>query len=170
MAKKRYTLVLNFGYVENSCLAYMPWTSTDGYKDAKDAVLDLAAFLKEQYFINNKVKLKKCCEATKNKDATAKFCSKCGVGIADAEFDSEHFCDWLQQLDTDIDTFHGLIAWDTKHRWKTDGLEGSPNQRFVYQAEWVLAAALGHTRFADRTFETICKERTTQKKTSFSYY
>lgn len=170
MAKKRYTLVLNFGYVESQRLAYMPWTSKQTFTDAKEALVDLATYLKEQYLVENAVKLKKCCEATKAKDPKAEYCSKCGYKIAELEFDGEEFAEWCRNLDTDIDTFHGYIAWDPEARWQSESLEGAPNQRFVYNAEWVLAAALGHPIRGDITFEKICKERTKKRADSFSYY
>jgi hypothetical protein len=167
---KRYTLVLNFGYVESARLAYMPWTSKKTFKDAKEALLDLAAFLKEQYLVENEKPPLKCCAKTKANDTAAEYCSKCGRKMEDNQFDGELFSDWLCQLDTDIDTFHGLIEWNQEHRWQTGELEGAPNQRFVYQADWVLAAAVGHPKREDVTFETICKTRTKSRKDSFSYY
>jgi hypothetical protein len=167
---KRYTLVLNFGYVESARLAFMPWASKKAYKDAKEALIDLATFLKEQYLTEHEKLPKKCCTATRTKDATAEYCSKCGHVLATLEFDSEHFQDWLRQLDTDTDTFGGYIEWNPENRWQAGDLEGAPNQRFVYQADWVLAAAIGHPKNADRTFEMICKDRTKSKKDSFSYY
>lgn len=170
MPAKRYTFVLNFGYVESSRLGYMPWTSANSFKDAKAALLDLAAFLKEQYLLNTHAEPKKCCIATKNKDATAEYCTKCGCRAFDQEFDPENFIDWLRDLDTDTDTFSGYIEWEPHPKWQAGLLEGAPNQRFVYHAEWVIAAALGHHQHKDHTFETICKERTKSKKDSFSYY
>jgi hypothetical protein len=167
---KRYTLVLNFGYVESQRLAYMPWTSKQMFKDAKAALLDLAAFLKDRYLVENKKVLKKCCDATRTKDPAAKFCTKCGQNLQDEPFDGEYFSDWLKELDTNIDQFHGLIEWDDSHRWQSIGLEGTPNQRFVYQAEWVLAAAVGHSKDSRVTFETICQNRTKKRSESFSYY
>ena len=169
-ALKQYTLVLNFGYVESSRLAYMPWSSKQKFKDAKEALLDLANWLKERYLDENKTEPKKCCLKTKEKDAEAEFCTKCGRSVAEEEFDGEHFCEWLVQLDTDIDSFHGLISWDPSARWQSEGLEGSPNQRFVYHAEWVIAAAVGHVHHQDITFEKICKNRTKSRKDSFTYF
>jgi NADH pyrophosphatase NudC (nudix superfamily) len=122
MAKKRYTLVLNFGYVESQRLAYMPWTSKQTFKDAKEALVDLANFLKERYLEENKTDLKKCCLKTREKDATAEFCSKCGHALAEEEFDGERFSEWLRDLDTDIDTFHGYISWDPDARWQAEGM------------------------------------------------
>lgn len=169
-ALKRYTLVLNFGYVESQRLAYMPWISKTTFKDAKDALLDLATFLKEKYLTEHDTKPKKCCLATIAKDASAKYCSKCRRELAEPEFDGERFSDWLRDLDTDIDTFNGYGDWDREDRWQADQLEGALNQRFVYQAEWVLAAAVGHPQRQEITFETICKTRTKSREDSFSYY
>lgn len=168
---KRYTLVLNFGYVESQSLSYMPWTSRRTYKDAKNALIDLATFFKEQYLIENEEEPKKCCKATKTKDGSAEFCTKCGHRLADKKFDGENFVDWLRQMSgSDNDSINQFVQWDEGHRWQFGDLEGSPNQRFVYQAEWVLPAALGHFQRDTITFETICKDRTKSKKTSFTYY
>lgn len=170
MPGKRYTFVLNFGYVESARLAYMPWTSKRMYKDAKEALLDLASFLKEQYLVENDKETNKCCLKTKEKNDKSLYCSKCGAAIGEKYFDVEHFTYWLCQLDTDTDTFHGFIEWDLEHRWQSEDLENASNQRFVYQAEWVLAAAVGHPHREEITFEAICKNRTKSKKSSFSYY
>jgi hypothetical protein len=168
-ALKRYTLVLNFGYVEHQRLSYMPWSSKQKFKDAKEALLDLANFLKERYLEENKTEPKKCCLKTREKDAEAVYCTKCRRELDDPEFDGEEFSEWLCGLDTDIDTFHGYISWDPDARWQSEGLEGMPNQRFVYNAEWVLAAAVGHPRNEAITWEDICHSRTEGRKDSFEY-
>lgn len=168
--KKRYTLVLNFGYVESQSLSFMPWTSNKTFKDAKEALVDLAMFFKEQYLKEDEPR-KKCCEATKAKDASAEFCSKCGYRLDDAEFDGEGFSSWLSQMSgCDNDSMGSYVEWDPAHPWQYGSLEGAPNQRFVYQAEWVLAAALGHPKDEKHTFEKICKERTKSRRDSFTYY
>lgn len=150
----------------------MPWVSSDSHKDAKEALLDLASFLKEQYLIGlgTDDEPKKCCLATKAKEPEAAFCLKCAASLEDPEFDEEHFTDWLCGLDTDSDTFHGYIQWDPNAKWQTGQLEGMPNQRFVYQAERVIAAALGYPHHKDYTFATICKNRTKNKADSFTYF
>lgn len=169
---KQYTFVLNFGYVESSSLSYFPFSSTGKYRDAKEALVDLAKFLKEQYCLQHEAKPKKCCITSKEKDSVAEFCSKCGKSLAKEEFDDEQFTEWLSDMNhCNIDSFHGdFIDYDTSHRWQSNGLEGAPNQRFVYQAEWVITAALGYPHRDDQTFEDICKERTKAKRESFSYY
>lgn len=169
---KSYTFVLNFGYVEHSSLSYIPFTSLGKYKTAKEALVDLALFLKEMYLIKNSSEPKKCCTESKVKDSSAEFCSKCGSSLQEEEFDPEHFEEWLVSMSTcDIDSFHGdFIDYDTSYRWQSDGLEGAPNQRFVYQAEWVLSAALGYPHDDRYSFEKICQERTKEKRESFSYY
>jgi hypothetical protein len=168
--KKRYTMVLNFGYAESGHMGYVPWTSFVTFKDAKEALVDLAQFLKEQYLLNNEVKPKACCIKTKEKIPDAERCAKCGYLVNEPEFDGEEFEDWLRQLNTDTDTFAGLVEYDREARWQSNGLEGAPNPRFVYQAEWVLSAALGHPHHEDVTFEKICKNRTKSKSDSFTYY
>lgn len=169
---KQYTFVLNFGYVESSSLSYFPFTSTGKYKDAKEALVALATWLREEYLKPMQVKLKKCCEATKSKDPEADFCSKCRQSLHDHEFDSESFEEWLREMaGCDIDSFHSnYIDYDEDDPWQTGLLEGAPNPRFVYNAEWVITAALGHPHRSDRTFEDICKDRTKKKIESFSYY
>lgn len=169
---KQYTFVLNFGYVESSCLYYFPFTSEQKYKDAKEALVDLAKFLKEMYEINHKVELKDCCKKNQAKDPEAEFCSKCRRPLKEDDFNPEHFGDWLREMSScDIDSFHGdYIEYDDTQRWQNNGLEGAPNQRFVYQAEWVLTAALGYPHREDNTWDDICKARTKDKCVSFSYY
>lgn len=171
MPGKRYTFVLNFGYVESASTSYMPWVSKNTYKDAKEALVDLATYLKEQYENQHGAKaVKKCCAATKAKDADAIYCTKCGKAVAVPEINQEHLIEWFRQLDClDVDSFHGIIEYDGDARWNSEGLEGTPNQRFVYQAEWVLAAALGYNHRDDTTFEDICKARTKSKVDSFCY-
>lgn len=169
---KQYTFVLNFGYVESASMVYMPFTSLNKYKDAKDALLDLANFLKEQYLLKYQSKPKKCCLASKDKDPTAEYCSKCGHSLEEEEFDAEHFQEWLKEFDcSNVDSFaSNYIDYDESFRWQSNGLEGAPNQRFVYNAEWVLAAALGHPHRDTQTWEKICQDRTKAKRESFSYY
>lgn len=169
---KQYTFVLNFGYVESASMVYMPFSSTGKYKDAKDALVDLAKFLKEQYLSKYETKPKKCCIVSKEKDSTSEFCSKCGRSLQEEEFDEKHFQEWLTRMDcSNVDSFHGeFIDYDEDYRWQSNGLEGAPNQRFVYNAEWVLAAALGYPHRSEQTWEKICQDRTKAKKESFSYW
>jgi len=173
---KKYTFVLNFGYVESSKLAFIPFTSTNKYKDAKIALVDLAKFLQEKYLLAQKDSESSeppmCCSVSKDVNADAKFCSTCGGSLNFIiEFDDEHFQEWLYELSSaDINTFHSFfIPYNEEDRWISNGFEGAANQRFVYQAEWVLSAALGFPH-GETTFEDLCKERTKTKQDSFSYY
>lgn len=168
---KQYTFVLNFGYVESTMLSYFPFSSTNKYRDAKEALIDLSMFLKEQYLLSHTDSPKECCSSSKEKDSTAQFCSKCGKTLAEEDFDDEDFIHWLRQMSTcDVDSYHGdFIDYDEDHRWQSNGLEGALNQRFVYQAEWVIAAALGYPHRYDNTFGDICNDRTKAKSESFSY-
>lgn len=167
---KSYTFVLNFGYVESAGLCYMPWSSELKFKSAKEALVDLAEFLKKQYLDSHKVEPKKCCKLSKGKDSEAEFCSKCGNSLQEDDFDSEDFEEWLRSMDGHtIDGFGDFIEFG-EDRWEPGSFEGSKNQRFVYNAEWVLSAALGYPHREDHTFEDICKERTKEKRESFSYY
>jgi hypothetical protein len=170
--KKAYTFVLNFGYVESSRLSFLPWTSKEKYATARDALVDLAMFLKEKFLERHAVKPKKCCLDSKAKDSGAEFCRKCGRSLVDEDFDAERYMEFVSGIgDCDIDTFHGeYIDWNASERWQTEGLEGAVNQRFVYQAEKVLAAAINQTPDDRRTFETICKDRTKYKMDSFHFW
>ncbi len=173
MAQKRYTFVLNFGYVESASLSYMPWVSRNKYKDAKEALVDLASFFKEQYIKAHEDNPKACCTRSKEKDPAAAFCSKCARPLAaEDDFDGEEFSSWLySMLGSTCDGFGEYVEWDPSHRWQTDGgLEGAPNPRFVYQAEWVLAAAAGVPYKDDLSFDAICKARTKSRRESFSCY
>lgn len=169
---KQYTFVLNFGYVESSMLSYFPFVSSGKYRDAKAALVDLSLFLKEQYLEIHKVDPKVCCNRSKAKDVEAKYCSSCRASLTEEPFDDENFIDWLRQMSTcDVDTFDGeFTEYNEENRWQPNGLEGGLNLRFVYQAEWVIAAALGYPHHEDQTFEDICKDRTKAKRDSFSYY
>ena len=169
--KKQYTFVLNFGYVESSGLSFLPFTSTNKYNDAKEALVDLAVFLKKQYLLQNETKPKKCCTTSKEKDSTAEFCAKCGFSLKEEVFDDELFAEWLNNMSCcNVDSFHGeFIEYSQDHRWQSNGLEGAVNQRFVYQADWVIPTALGYPHSSE-SFEDICKQRTKEKRESFSYY
>lgn len=168
--KKQYTLVLNFGFAESQHTGFVPWTSKQKFADAKEALLDLANFLKEQY-VGSKEPMKSCCQATVAKTPDASFCSKCGHKLEVDEFDGEAFTEWLVGLNTDTDTLSAdYVEWDPDHRWQTGSLEGAPNQRFVYNAEHVLAAAVGHNYFDHLDFAEICKRRTKAKVESFNYW
>lgn len=169
--KKRYTMVLNFGYAENGHVGYVPFVSRQTFKDAKEALVHLANYLKDAWEVEHKVEPKKCCIATKEKDPDAEYCTKCRMSVGKQEFDEEDFIDnFLMQLNTDYDTLAGLIDWDREAPWECGHLEGAPNPRFVYNAELVIAAVLGYPKHEDRTWETICKNRTKSRKDSFSYW
>src|SRR5271170_4910969 len=116
---KQYTFVLNFGYVESSSLSYFPFSSLNKYRSAKEALVDLSLFLKEQYLSRHTIEPKKCCLASKEKDSGAEFCAKCGKSLLKEAFNDEWFIDWLQDMSNcDVDRFHGdFIDYDTSHRW-----------------------------------------------------
>lgn len=168
---KAYTFVLNFGYVESASISFVPFTSSLKYRDAKTALVDLAMFLKDQ-FLGEPEELKACCVGTKMKDDDAKFCSKCRTSLEEEEFESDRFIQWLSEMSLcNVDSLSGeFIPYNPSDRWQAGDLEGASNQRFVYQAEWVLAAAVGYAHREGRTFEVLCKERTKSKRESFSYY
>jgi hypothetical protein len=168
---KRYTMVLNFGYVESASLSYLPFTSNKSYPNAKDALVDLATFLKEQYLLGHSTKPKACCIASKAKDIVAEFCAKCGKSLKEKGFDVEAFQTWLSDISgCTADSLGEFIEYDDEHHWQSNGLEVAPNPRIVYQAAWVIAAALGHYHRPGITFDTICNNRTKSKQNSFSYF
>ena len=174
--KKTYTFVLNFGYAESGGLAFLPWTSQVTFATAKEARVDLAAFLKEEYLLKHASELRKCCQASKEKDSQAVYCAKCGQSLTEEEFDPEGYMEWVAEIaGCDNDTFHGdYIDWDESKRWQSNGLEGAltkgANTRFVYVAEKVLAAAIGHSPDDRVTIDSIFKDRTKSGGSSFSFW
>lgn len=171
--KKPYTFVLNFGYAESGGMSFTPFTSKVSFATAKEALIDLATFFKEQYLLHHAVKLKKCCEANKAKDPAVEFCAKCGRSVVDEEFDAEGYMEYVQSVDgTNCDSFHGdIMDYDQSFRWQCEGLESGKNLRFVYQAESVLATCIGHSPYPDKvTLQRIFKDRTQRKSTSFSFW
>lgn len=171
---KQYTFVLNFGYVESSGVSYTPFTSRDQFPNAKKALISLAEFLKERFMANRNddIEPKQCCLKTRSKDEDAIYCSTCKRSLKDFEFDGEEFTQWLSDMDgVDLDIFHSsFIDYDEEAAWQSQDLENAPNPRFVYQAEWVIAAAVGYNHREGHDFKTICTNRTKEKKISFSYF
>ena len=173
MAKKAYTFVLNFGYAESARMSFMPWTSSEKYATARDALVDLGTYLKEKYEERHEVKPCSCCTASLSKDEEAIYCGKCGRSLkVDDEFDVEGFMEFVSEMNgCDVDTFHGeYIDYSEDARWQPGFLEGTSNQRFVYQAEKVLAAAIGHTPDEQSTLEVICATRTKSKDEIFTFW
>ena len=176
MGKKTYTFVLNFGYAESGRLSFLPWTSQVTFSNAKEALIDLATFLKEEFLLKHRSEPHKCCTASKEKDPQADFCAKCGRSLAEEEFDPEGYMEWVTEIaNCDVDSFHGdYIDWDESKRWQSNGLEGAltkgANTRFVYVAEKVLAAAIGHSPDDRVTIDSIFKDRTKSGGSSFSFW
>ncbi len=170
--KKAYTFVLNFGYAESGGMSFTPFTSQRSYATAKEALVDLAEFLKEQYLQRNAPKPKKCCIENKEKDSTAEHCKKCGRPLADEEFDEEGYMEYVSSVDGMIfDSFCGeFMDYDESLRWQCEGLEGGKNLRFVYTAEKVLAAAIGHSPDDRVSIDSIFKDRTKGQGNSFSFW
>lgn len=172
--KKRYTFVLNCGYAESQKLASVPFTSRGTYANAKEALLDLAHFFKEHFRSNEPPK--KCCAASKEKAANDPYCSKCGTYLAEEAFDPEAFMAFIQGIsDSDLDSFHGdFIEYDESLRWQSEGMDVIEKKgmqtRFVYQAEKVMAAAIGHSPDDRVNIDTIFKRRTESKEKSFSFW
>ncbi len=163
---KQYTFVLNFGYAEDAALSFFPFTSYTKHSSSKKALIDLATFLKDAFSARNRGSTEPCCVALKKKHPIAKFCYECGRLIDKEEFDGEAFIDWLRDLNNcgSIDELHSsFIDYDETSPWQSDGLENQPNPIFVYEAEWVLAAAVGWPD--NKAFEKI-----KNTKNSFSFY
>lgn len=166
---KRYTFVLNFGYVEEAAVGYLPFTSRDSFANAKKALVNLAEYLRDEFMKTITVEPKACCVNTREKDNEALYCSKCRMSLTNLDFDSEEFMQWLRDLNGCTND-SWPIDWDAEAPWEVGHLEDAPNPRFVYQAEWVLSAAVGHPYHDEIEFKDICAKRTKEKKESFSYY
>lgn len=170
---KTYTFLLNFGYVESTRLAYVPFTSTVELANAKLALVDLANFLKEHFLEKHGPKLKKCCLANKEKDPHAQFCSKCSRSLVNEDFDVEGYMDFIKEIgECDIDTYHGnYVEYSDDLRWDpTGGLGPEKDTRLVYNAEKVLAAAIGHSPDNRVNIEKIFEQRTKSGSDSFSFW
>lgn len=98
------TIILNFGYVEDSCPFNWVFTCEEGFLSRYEAVQSLAMDLFEAYrdsneFQNRKesITLKKCCLKFKE-DAENKWCAKCGTCLnPDTDGLYEEFEEWLRK-------------------------------------------------------------------------
>jgi len=176
--KKTYTLALNCGYAENASLSFTPFTSHLKYASAKDALLDLANFFKEQYDVKFAAQIKTCCKINlSKKDSDAQYCSKCGTFLYEEDTfdDTLAFVEFVNEIcQADCNAFHGdYIDYDEQHRWQPEGFEeavANGSVRFVYTAEKVMAAAIGQTPDHRVTIDQIFKERTGKGSKSFSFW
>lgn len=168
---KTYTFLLNFGYAESGRLAYVPFTSTQKFANAKIALVDLANFFKEHYLELHKPKLKKCCLDNKAKDSTAQFCSKCSKSLVDQDFDDEGYMEFVMDIGgCDTDSYGEYVDFSADVRWEAGMLGLNKDTRVVYQAEKVLAAAIGHSPDDRVTIERIFEQRTKSKSEDFSFW
>lgn len=169
--KKSYTFMLSFGYAESQSLAFVPFTSTQKFASAKEALLDLSQFMLEHYVAKHTQKLKKCCEESKARDTNAKFCSQCSRSLEAAEFDVDDFMDFVRGVSyCDIDQYHGdFVEYSSTSRWEPM-LGTKKTMRIVYTAEKVFAAAVGHSPSDQVTIESIFGRRTQQKEEDFSFW
>ena len=171
---KTYTLVLNCGYAEESAISFVPFTSVNKYANAREAVLDFAEFMKEQF--NQTAELKKCCRNSKKADQGANFCRICGARISnyrEDEFDEEAYMNFIHRVcqASCLDDFAGKFGgYADDERWRLADIADAKNIRVIYVAEKVLAAAIGYPSRDDRTFEVICEERTARKTEHFSFW
>jgi hypothetical protein len=167
---KRYTFLLNFGYAESAMLSYMPWNSRGLYKDARSALVDLAEYLKAQYNGDNGSQASlQCCVTSRKHNNNAKFCSECGRDLRGDEFDPESFATWLYSLGCiSVNDMSDFVECGADAPWEP-GLD-SPNFNplSVYNAEYVICAALGYPRHKDKTFEYVCRGRGAAG--AFTYY
>lgn len=174
--KRAYTFALNCGYAEDGALSYTPFTSSFKYSSAKGALLDLAAFFKEQYEMNLACASEKkgCCTISVIENKKAKYCSNCGRALWDNCFDAEGFSQFISDIcRADCNTYHEKIFCDEYDRWQPGGLEEAVTDgslRFIYTAEKVMAAAVGHSPDDRVTIESIFKDRTKIKGKSFSFW
>lgn len=167
--KKQYTFVLNFGYAESQTLYYTPFTSREKFANAKEALIDLANYFRKHYEGTDPPK--KCCTAAKAKDAEAAFCAKCGLSLKDEEFDADGYIEFVKDIGgADSDTCSAnYIEWTDDAEWAYTSPDG-PNPRYVFTAEKVLAAAIGHSPDDRITIDSIFKDRTSSKGNSFSFW
>jgi hypothetical protein len=171
--KKNYTFLLNCGYAEDAYLSYLPFTSRYKFATAREALIDLALFIKEQYVQRYAHEPKKCCKANRAKDPSAEFCAKCGHKIANEEFDPQGYMQFILDMACccTVDSFHGnFIDYDEDARWQSEGINTKDAIRCVYVAEKVLAAAIGHSPDDRVNIESIFKDRTKSKDNSFSFW
>lgn len=164
---KTYSFLLNFGYVEDSGLSFTPFVSNKKFSSTKDAFIDLANFLKDAFVGEPKPK-KNCC--IKSVSDGLKFCGKCGKSTEEPAFNAEHYTDFVRQIDgASIDSYHsGIVEYDEEARWQTDLPENLNEAKIIYNAEWCLAAAIGHSKRSEVTVDTIFKDH--RKTNSFSFY
>jgi len=162
--KKQYILVLSFGYAEDQALGVIPFTSKRRFASFKEAVVDLAAFFRSHYE-GEPAETKKCCTATLQKDADAHYCSRCRTSLRKEEFNPDQFEDWLSRISgTTVDSYSAdFVPYSSDPDWDVCDFEKAcapkANTRFVYQAEKVLCAAIGHSVHPDITLDTIFKAR-----------
>jgi hypothetical protein len=175
--KRPYTFLLNFGYAESGGLSFLPWTSRVTFSTAREALVDLATYLRDVYVSKSVREPRACCVGSREKDPGAQFCHKCGRVLAEVEFDPEAFMQWVSEIGVcDTDTFHGdYIEWDDEARWEAGVLEGAlvkggGGARIVYTAEKVLAAAIGHSPDERVTIESIFEARTKSGSSHFSFW
>lgn len=175
---KFYTFILNFGYVETAAFSYLPFTSSCEFEDDKSALIDLANFLKDSY-LDLKFNVESaCCTDAKKSDSSARYCRTCGRELVKKEsFNGEDFTDWLVQMGagaSDSQSFHSeFVGWQSDLRWEPGVFEmtnGDYKQVFVYNAEWVLAAAVGYNHVGYRTFDNLCEDRVKKNESNFSYW
>lgn len=164
---KTYSFLLNFGYVEDSGLGFTPFVSDKKFSSTKDAFIDLANFLKDAYVGEPKPKKACCIKAT---FTGSKFCGACGKSTKEPEFDPEGFTSFVRQIDgASIDSFHSeIVDYDEEARWQTNLPEDLNEAKIIYNAEWCLAAAIGHSHRSEVTIEKIFKNH--RKTNSFSFY
>ena len=140
--KKPYIFVLNTGYVESQSLASVPFVSSQTFATAKEALID------------------------------------CGqVLVVKKNFNVDQYQSFVQEAcGTDTNGLAELFdGYNKDDRWKPIEFETAFKQsskvRFIYQAEWVLSAAIGYSHSPDRvTIDTIFARRTEEGGKTFSFW
>jgi hypothetical protein len=103
------TILLNFGFAEDSSIAYIPMTFTGkGFKDRAEAILSLAEYLKKK-FLGDFERLDSCCK--QYVEQSKKFCADCGRNLCEEEFDFYEFEAFLKGLPSLTNDSYGF-SWD----------------------------------------------------------
>ena len=167
---KTYTLLLNTGYAEGAAVYFTPFQSVHKHKDAKAALLHLANWLRQSYEAHNSTEGFSCCVVASD-NPNNQFCPKCGRSLADREFDPDAFREWICKVCacTMDDIGANDLRWDDPE-WEIGGSPDLSSARLVFEAEEVISAAIGHSSRKEKTFESICEERTRTKTKHFSFW
>ena len=160
--------MINFGYAEDSQLAWFSFSTNEKFKTARSVVVSLAEYFKNKFYgkVGNPGVQSACC--VKSKDNGNQFCGTCGHRILDnITFDGEAFEDYLKNTISATCDWFGYEDYDTAV-WSPDsGMEGVLKLKtseilFIYQAEQVFSLALGYNPYPDKkTFDGLFTPKST---------